>query len=37
VFVAVKNLTDELYVVDRSRGTIPGDPRRVQMGLTARF
>lgn len=37
VFVAVKNLTDELYVVDRSRGTIPGDGRRVQAGLTARF
>jgi Fe(3+) dicitrate transport protein len=37
LFVAVKNLTDELYVVDRSRGTIPGDPRRVQAGVTLKF
>ncbi|MCM2255510.1 MAG: TonB-dependent receptor [Vicinamibacteria bacterium] len=37
VFVAVKNLTDELYIADRSRGLLPGLPRLVQVGVVARF
>jgi Fe(3+) dicitrate transport protein len=37
VFVTVKNLTDRLYIVDRSRGILPGNPRLVQAGVTARF
>lgn len=36
-FVAVKNLTDELYVADMSRGMIPGMPRLVQLGLELRL
>ena len=37
VFVTVKNLADRLYIVDRSRGILPGSPRLVQAGFTARF
>jgi Fe(3+) dicitrate transport protein len=37
LFAAVKNLTDELYVVDMSRGLIPGMPRLVQAGFEVRF
>ncbi len=37
LFVAVKNLTDELYLADRSRGMLPGLPRLVQAGFVARF
>jgi Fe(3+) dicitrate transport protein len=37
VFLAVKNVFDRTYVVDRSRGILPGTPRLVQAGLTARF
>ena len=33
LFLTVKNLTDELYVVDMSRGLIPGMPRLVQGGV----
>jgi Fe(3+) dicitrate transport protein len=36
-YVAVKNLTDELYVVDRSRGILPGPQRTVQAGLSYAF
>jgi Fe(3+) dicitrate transport protein len=36
-FLAVKNLLDRLYVVDRSRGTLPGPPRTIQAGLEVRF
>lgn len=36
-FATVKNALDRLYVVDRSRGTIPGMPRSVQAGVSARF
>jgi Fe(3+) dicitrate transport protein len=36
VFVAVKNLTNELYIVDRSRGILPGQPRLFQLGLSYR-
>ena len=35
-FVAVKNILDENYIVDRSRGILPGAPRQVQLGLTFR-
>jgi Fe(3+) dicitrate transport protein len=37
LFVTAKNLLDELYLVDRSRGMIPGSPRLVQAGLSTRF
>jgi Fe(3+) dicitrate transport protein len=37
VFAAAKNLTDELYVADMSRGLIPGLQRAVQAGLEFRF
>jgi len=33
VFVSCKNLFDRLYVVDRTRGILPGAPRLVQAGL----
>jgi Fe(3+) dicitrate transport protein len=36
-YVTAKNLFDELYLVDRSRGMIPGPPRLVQAGLATRF
>ena len=37
LFVTAKNLLDELYLVDRSRGMLPGSPRLVQAGLSTRF
>jgi Fe(3+) dicitrate transport protein len=37
VFAAAKNLGDELYVADMSRGLIPGMPRLVQAGFEVRF
>jgi Fe(3+) dicitrate transport protein len=37
LYLTVKNLTDELYVVDMSRGLVPGMPRLVQGGLELRF
>jgi Fe(3+) dicitrate transport protein len=37
VFVAVKNITDELTIVDRSRGILPGAPRLFQVGISQRF
>jgi Fe(3+) dicitrate transport protein len=33
----VKNLLDRTYVVDRSRGTIPGAPRLIQAGVRYSF
>ncbi len=33
LFLAVKNLTDKVYIVDRTRGIIPGAPRLIQAGL----
>jgi len=36
-FVTAKNLFDELYIADRSRGLIPGPPRLVQAGIATRF
>jgi Fe(3+) dicitrate transport protein len=37
LYATAKNLFDELYLVDRSRGMIPGPPRLVQVGLATRF
>jgi Fe(3+) dicitrate transport protein len=37
LFVTGRNLTDELYVVDRSRGILPGNKRSFQAGLTYAF
>jgi len=37
VFVTGKNLFDKLYVVDMSRGLIPGSPRLVQAGASYKF
>lgn len=36
-FVSAKNLFDQLSVVDRSRGLLPGAPRMVQVGLARGF
>jgi Fe(3+) dicitrate transport protein len=37
LFVTVKNVTDRLYIADRSRGLLPGMPRLIQAGLKLRF
>lgn len=37
VFVALKNMLDEDYVVDRTRGILPGAPRLVQAGFKVNF
>jgi Fe(3+) dicitrate transport protein len=37
LFLTVKNLSDELYVVDMSRGLVPGMPRLVQGGFSIDF
>ena len=37
VFFTVKNLTDRLTIVDRSRGLLPGIPRLAQVGLRFSF
>lgn len=37
LFAAVKNVGDELYVADMTRGLIPGTPRLVQGGFSFRF
>ncbi len=36
-YLAVKNLFDRLYVVDRSRGILPGSPRLVHAGVRVSF
>lgn len=36
-FITVKNAFDELYIVDRVRGILPGAPRLVQAGVSLRF
>jgi Fe(3+) dicitrate transport protein len=36
-FVTVKNVADELYIVDRVRGILPGAPRLVQAGVSWEF
>ncbi len=35
--VAVKNLFDKVYVVDMSRGMLPGSPRMIQFGLEWKY
>lgn len=37
VFITGRNLGDELYVVDRSRGILPGNRRSFQFGVTYTF
>ena len=37
LFFTVKNLFDELFIVDRSRGILPGSPRLVQAGVRFGF
>jgi Fe(3+) dicitrate transport protein len=37
LFATAKNLTDELYLADRTRGMIPGPPRLLQLGIATRF
>jgi Fe(3+) dicitrate transport protein len=37
VFMAVKNVFDELFIVDRTRGILPGSPRLVQAGVKVGF
>jgi Fe(3+) dicitrate transport protein len=37
LFVTVKNLADKTYIVDRTRGILPGSPRLVQVGLKYNF
>ena len=37
VFFTIKNLTDRLYIADRTRGLLPGMPRLVQLGLRFSF
>jgi Fe(3+) dicitrate transport protein len=36
-FSSVKNVFDRLYMVDRSRGIMPGMPRVAQIGMEVRF
>ena len=37
VFVAVKNLTDRTFIIDRARGILPGHPRLIHVGTSWRF
>jgi Fe(3+) dicitrate transport protein len=37
VFLAVKNLADRTFIVDRARGILPGNPRLVHIGTNWRF
>ncbi|MCU0976538.1 MAG: TonB-dependent receptor [Steroidobacteraceae bacterium] len=37
LYATVKNMADEDYVVDMTRGLVPGSPRLVQGGFTMRF
>nr|MCU0869650.1 TonB-dependent receptor [Burkholderiales bacterium] len=37
VFLTVKNLADKVYIVDRTRGLLPGAPRLVQAGFRYDF
>jgi Fe(3+) dicitrate transport protein len=36
-FAAVKNIADEVYIADRTRGILPGTPRLIQAGLKYSF
>lgn len=37
VFISARNLFDRLFVVDRARGALPGQPRLIQGGVTFRY
>jgi len=37
VFVTAKNIFDKTFVVDRSRGVLPGSPRLLQAGFTVNY
>lgn len=37
LFVTVKNMTDAVFIVDRTRGILPGSPRLVQAGIRIGF
>jgi len=37
LFLTVKNVFDEIYIADRSRGILPGSPRLVQAGVRVGF
>lgn len=37
LFVTVKNLLDDIFIVDRARGILPGSPRLIQTGVTFGF
>lgn len=37
LFVAVKNIADKTYIVDRTRGIVPGMPRLIQAGFRYDF
>lgn len=37
VFATARNLFDRLYVTDRARGILPGQPFTIQVGLTLRY
>lgn len=37
VFTSMRNLFDRLYVTDRARGALPGQPFTIQVGLTLRY
>jgi Fe(3+) dicitrate transport protein len=37
LFFMVKNLTDDVYIVDRTRGIMPGMPRLIQGGIRYTF
>jgi Fe(3+) dicitrate transport protein len=37
IYLTVKNATDELTIVDRSRGILPNAPRLVQAGISLRY
>jgi Fe(3+) dicitrate transport protein len=37
LYATVKNIADETFIVDRSRGILPNAPRLIQVGVSARF
>ncbi|MFM7404279.1 MAG: TonB-dependent receptor family protein [Erythrobacter sp.] len=37
VFATARNLFDTLYITDRARGALPGQPFTIQVGLTLRY
>lgn len=37
VFTSARNLFDRLYITDRARGVLPGQPFTIQVGLTLRY